>query len=231
VCDRVLDGDACSAQPWSQDAADTHTWDLLQMRLLTDINRLRELVGGAIDRVPQFCDARRTRAQAILDDATREESQLVENLAQGTVDQDGYIAAQEHLETRRGDAQALLKEIDGWSFLARLAQVTRRSPSTIAPEVRQLWDQWAREQVPAGRATIVLPLALVLTRLDMSERRRLLDAATERVELLHGEAPVRVVFRNGAAAFAGLGRAMAQTLAAGGARVAVGADGLPPLPP
>jgi DNA invertase Pin-like site-specific DNA recombinase len=215
VCDRVLDGDACSAQPWLQDAADTHTWDLLQMRLLTDIDRLRALVGGAIEQVPQFCDARRTRAQAILDDATREEAQQVEDLAQGTLDQDGYIAARERLETRRGDAQALLEEIDGWSFLARLAQVTRRSPNTMAPEVRRLWDVWARDHVPAGHATIVLPLALVLARLDMSERRRLLAAAIERVELLHGEAPVRVVFRNGAATFAGLGRAMAAGLAQG----------------
>ena len=230
VCSRVLDGDACAAQPWPQDAADTHTWDLLQMRLLRDIDVLRELVGGAIERVPQVCDARRARAQAILDDATTEEAQLVEDLARGSLDQEGYIAAQDHLDLRRADARNLLDEIDGWTYLARLAQLTRRSPNTMALEVRQLWDQWSREHVPAGRAVMVLPLALVLTRLDMSERRRLLAAATERVELRHGDAPVRIVFRAGAAAFAGLGRAMAQSLADGRAGVAVGSDDLPPVP-
>lgn len=215
LCSRSLDGAACAAAPWEQDAADTHTWDLLQMRLLIDIDRLRALVDGAVERIPQLCDERRSRARAVLEDADRAEALLVDDLAEGRLDQEGYLAARAQLDDRRTDAQTLLGEIDGWTYLARLAQLSRRQPGTMAPAVRALWDAWARDHVPAGHATIVLPLSLVLARLEMPERRRLLVAATERVELRHGEAPVRMVFRNGAAAFAGLGRAMGQALAEG----------------
>ena len=220
VCTNRLDGHPCGAAPWAQDAADTHVWDQVQVRLLADVAQVKALVTGAVELIPAELDARRQRARTILGEATAAEQRLVDDLAAGVLDAAGFEARIAHWVVRRQDAAQLLAETDGWQYLARLASLAIAQPTKRDPAVQAALDAYVRERVPSGRALVVLPLSLVLARLGMPERRHLLKAATERVELHHASQPVRVVMRPGVAAFAQLGQAMAKGLAQGDGIVA-----------
>ncbi len=215
VCSSRSDGRSCGADPWPQDMADTHVWDRLQMRLQTDVDALRTLVAGAIDRVPAVLDDQRVRAHAIQAEAATAQERLVDDLANGVIDQTVFEARLAHWEEQRHAAEHLLQETDGWRYLSRLASLTLAQPTRRHPTVQAALDAVLQERMPGGGAMVILPFALVLARLGMPDRRHLLAAATERVELHHSATPVQVVMRPGVAAFARLGNAMATGLAQG----------------
>jgi len=222
LCHTSLQGQPCGAAAWPQGPADTFVWDLLQMRLLADLDLLRTFVNGVIDAIPTVLDAQHEKARTIAAEAETAQARLVDDFALGVIDQAAFEDRMAHWHTRRQEADQLIRETDGWRFLGRLASFAQVQPSQLAPAVQEALNrELQRRQIPDGHAFVMLPFALVLARMSMPERRQLLEAVAERVELIHAQPTVRVIMRSGIAAYARLGQTMSLAFAQGDGLVAV----------
>jgi hypothetical protein len=201
------------------------------MRLLADLELLRTFVNGVIDAIPTVLDAQHEKARTIAAEAETAQARLVDDFAMGVIEQATFEGRMAHWHARRQEADQLIRETDGWRFLGRLANFAQVKPSQLAPAVQEaLNGELQRRQISNGHAFIMLPFALVLARMRMPERRQLLEAVAERVELYHDQSPCRVTMRTGIAAYARLGQNMSLALAQGDGLVA-GPQPANPLPP
>lgn len=181
-CESRIVGGSCGAPAWPREEVDTWAWGRLHEKLIEDIESLRREVNMAVDELPRYLDERRAAAARLIERIDAELSASAAQLEDGQMAAEDYALRVKQLRQQRVDADALLQDVDGDTWLARLAMTRAGRPSSMHPEVAALMASNMPQQ--PGTVRYLLPLPVVLAGLSLGERRRLARALCNELRLL-----------------------------------------------
>lgn len=116
---------------------------------------MTSLVNGAVELRPSHLDERRRQAGLVLKALEGQEDALNDQLGSGSLFPQQYGEAIQDLQKQRVEANALLTELDGWTYLAKLVVI--------------------KEGPGAGTARLV-PISMIWASITPSDQRRLIRA-------------------------------------------------------